>query len=74
MEVKIGVIYSAKELVVELEAEAASLVETVETAIRNASVLWLTDPKGRRVGVPAEKLAYVEISDEDGHRRVGFGR
>jgi hypothetical protein len=37
------------------------------------SVLWLTDRKGRRVGVPAAKLAYVEIGSPNEERRVGFG-
>jgi hypothetical protein len=36
-------------------------------------VLWLTDRKGRRVGVPAAKLAYVEIGSPNEERRVGFG-
>ena len=36
-------------------------------------VLWLTDRKGRRVGVPAAKLAYVEIGSPTEERRVGFG-
>jgi hypothetical protein len=36
-------------------------------------MLWLTDRKGRRVGVPAAKLAYVEIGSASDERRVGFG-
>jgi len=35
-------------------------------------VLTLVDDKGRRVLVPAEKLAYVEIAESE-TRRVGFG-
>ena len=35
-------------------------------------VLWLTDAKGRRVGVPTEKLAYVEVGEEHPDKRVGF--
>jgi hypothetical protein len=35
-------------------------------------MLWLTDRKGRRVGVPSAKLAYVEIGAEASERRVGF--
>ena len=31
----------------------------------DASVLWLTDRRGRRVGVPAEKIAYVEIGSAE---------
>ncbi len=36
-------------------------------------VLWLTDKRGRRVGVPAEKIAYIELGANDGDRRIGFG-
>ncbi|MBC7375133.1 MAG: DUF3107 domain-containing protein, partial [Frankiales bacterium] len=35
-------------------------------------VLTLVDEKGRRVLVPADKLAYVEIAESE-TRRVGFG-
>jgi hypothetical protein len=35
--------------------------------------LWLTDKKGRRVGVPVDKIAYVEIVTDAGGRKVGFG-
>lgn len=74
MEVKIGVTYTAKELSVELQADADELVASVEAALRNGEpVLWLKDRKGRRVGIPADKVAYVEISEEEGLPRVGFG-
>ena len=35
-------------------------------------VLWLTDTNGRRVGIPTEKLAYIEVGEEHPDRRVGF--
>jgi len=35
-------------------------------------VLWLTDRKGRNVGVPAEKIAYVDLGAEASDRRIGF--
>jgi len=75
MEVKIGVVYTPKELVVELDGESAEVAKTVEQALdAGASVLWLTDTKGRRVGVPTDKVAYVEIGSDESERRVGFGR
>jgi DNA-binding MurR/RpiR family transcriptional regulator len=76
MEVKIGVTYSARELSVELEeGKADEIVATVDAALANgAPILWLADKKGRRVGVPADKVAYVEIGEEDTAKgRVGFG-
>lgn len=36
-------------------------------------VLWLTDRRGRRVGVPVAKIAYVEVGAPTNERRVGFG-
>ena len=36
------------------------------------SVLWVTDRRGRRVGVPADKLAYIELGTPAEERRVGF--
>jgi hypothetical protein len=35
-------------------------------------VFTLTDERGRRVLVPADRLAYVEIGEQV-ERRVGFG-
>jgi hypothetical protein len=32
----------------------------------------LTDEKGRRIIVAADKLAYIEVAESEG-RRVGFG-
>jgi DNA-binding MurR/RpiR family transcriptional regulator len=74
MEVKIGVVYSPKELTVELDGQAEEIVSAVETALKNgAPILWIVDKRGRRVGVPADKVAYVEIAEEDAVTRVGFG-
>ena len=74
MEVRIGVVYSAKELSVELDGKGDEMVAAVEDALKGgAPVIWLTDKKGRRVGVPTDKIAYIEIADEDQAKRVGFG-
>jgi Protein of unknown function (DUF3107) len=73
MEVKLGVIYSPKELVIETDQAADEIIGRVDSAVSGkAQVLWLTDTKGRRVGIPTEKLAYVEVGEEHPDRRVGF--
>ncbi len=74
MQVRIGVIYSPKEIEVEVEDEGSDeLVQHIEKTIGDgAAVLWLTDRRGRRVGVVADKVSYVEIGSETGDRRVGF--
>jgi hypothetical protein len=63
-----------KELDIELgdDTDVAAVSGQVETAIENGSVLWLSDRKGRRVGVPAERIAYVEFGIPQ-PRQMGFG-
>jgi len=73
VEVHIGVTYTPKEIEVELaDTDRTQVVKDIEAALANAdSVLWLTDRKGRTVGVPSSKVAYVEIVPTE-ERRVGF--
>ena len=72
MDVKVGVVYSPKELLIESDGNADEIVGAVDAVLANGSpVLWLTDKKGRRVGIPADKVAYVEVSEEE-VKRVGF--
>jgi hypothetical protein len=74
MEIRIGVVYTARELNVETDDSVDSVTATIESAISAGDgVLWLTDKKGRRVGVPVDKIAYVEIMTDAGGRKVGFG-
>ncbi len=72
MEVKIGVQYAARELVLESAQDPDEVAQTVTQALSEGGVLTLVDEKGRRVLVPTEKLAYVEIAENE-QRRVGFG-
>ena len=75
MEVRIGVIHTAKELTFDTDAEPDAIVKALEDAIaEGVSLLWLEDGKGRKVGVPADKVGYVELIVDDGTRKVGFGR
>lgn len=72
MEVKIGVQHSPRELTVDTPQSPAEVEQAVADAIASdAGVLTLTDDKGRRVIVPAARIAYVEIAEAD-VRRVGF--
>ena len=73
MEVKIGVQHAARELVLDSTQSAEEITEAVSTALTGESrILALTDQGGRRVVVPADKLAYVEIGEPE-TRQVGFG-
>ncbi len=72
MEVKIGVQHVARELVLESTQSPQEVEKAIADALRaDLGVLTLTDDKGRRVVVPADKLAYVEIAEAE-QRRVGF--
>jgi hypothetical protein len=62
MEVKIGVQNANKELVVDSELSTDDVETIVSKAISgDERVLVLVDAKGRKVVVPTDKLAYVEI-------------
>jgi hypothetical protein len=74
MEVRIGVVHTPKELTLELDGSPEDLVKSVEKALSDEGVLWLTDNHGRKVGIPAERVAYVEIETDASTKRVGFGR
>ena len=72
MEVKIGVQYAHRELVLESNQSAAEIEQAVNEALSGkATTLSLVDDKGRRVIVPTDKLTYVEIA-ETTPRTVGF--
>jgi hypothetical protein len=76
VDVRIGIAQSVKELEVELGdgVERDAVLEEIDQALKAAEgVLWLTDRKGRRVGVPVAKVAYVEVDAPVAERRVGFG-
>lgn len=73
MEIKIGVQHAARELSLESELSAEEVEKAVSAALTGKSgLLVLADDKGRKVMVPAERLAYVEIGEPTA-RRVGFG-
>jgi hypothetical protein len=75
VDVRIGVTQAPRELTVEVpDDERDDLRAKVEAALSGASdVLWMTDKRGRDVGVPSAKIAYIEIGTADGDRRIGFG-
>lgn len=76
MEVRVGVVQAPREIQLELadSEDSEELQRRVERALAGEDrVLWLTDRKGRRVGVPSERLAFVELSSSSSDRRVGFG-
>jgi hypothetical protein len=74
VEVKIGVQHSPRELVVDSPKTPDEIAADVAKAVSGATkdgLLTLEDERGRRVIVPVDRIAYVEIAQAD-QRRVGF--
>ena len=76
MDVRIGVLHTPKEILVELadSVDRSELKATISDALTaETKVLWLTDKKGRDVAVPVSKVAYIEVSSATADRPIGFG-
>jgi hypothetical protein len=76
VDVRIGVTQAPREIEVELgdDVDVDKLAKQIEKTLSDESaVLWLSDRRGRRFGIPAAKIAYVEIGSPTEERRVGFG-
>jgi hypothetical protein len=62
MEVKIGVQNANRELVIDSEESSDDVEKAVTEALSgDERTLVLIDAKGRKIVVPTDKLAYVEI-------------
>lgn len=72
MKVRIGIVET--ERVVEMDvAKADEFEATVEDAFKgDTALLWFEDVKHRRMGIPRDKIAFVEIETEGTARTVGF--
>ena len=73
MEIKIGVVDTPKEISVESDESAEAISKAVQAAMKDGSLLTLTDARGRTFMVPAAKIAYIEIGPGTS-RKVGFGQ
>ena len=75
VDVRIGVTQAPREISIEVDDEQRDDVKArAEAALSGATdVLWVTDKRGRDIGVPAAKIAYVEVGSADSDRRIGFG-
>lgn len=73
MEIRIGVTDSSKEISLDIQEDVDSLIRRVEESLAQpTNMIWFVDEKGKRVGVPAGKVTYVEIDPESVPRSVGF--
>ncbi len=75
MDMRIGVTYSPREIEIQLgdDVDRAELKSRVESVLGvDGTVLWVTDRKGREVGVPSDKITYVELGSAADARPMGF--
>ena len=73
MEVKIGVQYAPREINVETKSTPDEVEKLLTEALKaDFGLFTLVDDKGRKVFIPAEKIAYVELGEPEA-RKVGFG-
>lgn len=73
MQIRIGIADAGREVEIDVD-DAQALIADVEAAMSagDGAMLWLTDIKGRRFGVPARRVAFIEI-EADERSAVGFG-
>ena len=72
MEVRIGVSDVGREVTLRTETDPDEVIQTLATAVEEGTLFELTDSQGRRVVVPASKVAYLDLGPSDA-RAVGFG-
>jgi hypothetical protein len=72
MEVKIGILMAPRELVVETSASVTQVQQDLADARENSGILTINDSRGNIVLIPADNIAYVELSST-GPRQIGFG-
>ena len=72
MEVKIGVLHTAREITLDSSLTPDEVEHAVAAAVKSVDgQLVLEDERGRKVIVPGNLVAYVDIAQPD-VRRVGF--
>lgn len=72
MEVKIGVLHTAREITLDSSLTPDEVEQAVAAAVKSVDgQLVLADERGRKVIVPGNLIAYVDIAQPD-VRRVGF--
>ena len=75
MDVRIGIADSPQVLEIEIakDTDRQALKKLIDDALVGpSSVLWLQDRKGKDVAVASDRIAYVQINNEE-EQRIGFG-
>jgi hypothetical protein len=69
--VRIGVANTDRVVELDIEDHDAFVTEIEEAFATGKLMLWITDVKGRRVGLPLGRIGFVEV-ETAGERSVGF--
>ncbi len=72
MEIRIGIVDVPREVSITSEETSETIIAALKAARENGGTLELTDPKGRRLVVPADRIGYLDLGAPDS-RPVGFG-
>lgn len=72
MEVKIGIQNVVRELTVETDKSGDEVLALFNKSVEDDQVFTLVDSKGHTIAVPANKIAYLQVTADSG-RKVGFG-
>jgi len=71
VEIRINVQDATREIVLESNQTPEDVAKLINKAVESGEILTLVDEKGRRVIVPGDKIAFVEIGAHSACR-VGF--
>lgn len=71
MRVRIGITDTSREFELDTEDLDAFIEDLDKAFAAEDRLIWLTDIKGHRVGIPTDRIAYVE-AEEDARISVGF--
>jgi len=72
MRVRIGITDTSREFELEIDDLEAFTSMLDASFASDDRLIWLTELKGHRVGIPTDRIAYVEV-EEDQKISVGFG-
>jgi hypothetical protein len=70
--VRIGIADASREIELELDQPAELEANMTQAFADGTHLYWVTDVKGRRIGIPLGRVAYIEINSE-ARSAVGFG-
>lgn len=72
MRVQIGVCGVERDLEIEIDDSEAFMSQLEDAMSTGTRILWYDDEKGRRIGIPVQKIAYVTIDTRQSELSVGF--